>query len=249
MESINEQSVNTQEVAAPEEQNMETVETGSRGDRTQSAEDNRRFAAARRAAEAEFQRKMDAERRHYQMEMDAFAKMRGFDTWDEMKAESSNEVLANAGITPEALAPLLTKAISEHPAVRTALEVTEQATVDKALKEFVDEFPEAGVRTIEDFVNIPHYDQFYDFVGRGLSFKEAYLLSNQDAVMQKKTNAAKQAVLNKANSKEHMQPMQGGNDVAIISVPKETMRMYKQFFPEWSEKKIRDHYAESIEKG
>lgn len=246
METVNEQSENKQGVAEPVQENVQ--EEPEKRER-QSDEDNRRFAAVRRAAEAEFQRKIEAERAHYQMEMDAFAKMRGFESWEEMRSESSTEVLSNAGITPEALAPILTKAISDHPAVRAAVEVTQQATVDKALKEFVDEFPESGVKTINDFVNIPNYDKFYDFVGKGLSFKEAYILSNQDAVMQKRTNAAKQAALNKANSKEHMQPTQGGHDVSVVSVPKETMEMYKQFFPSWSEKKIREHYADSVKKG
>ena len=70
-------------------------------------------------------------------------------------------------------------------------------------------------------------------------------LANKDEVFQKREKAAKQAAYNSMNGKSHLQSTPPGPDTDDVRIPAETLRTYRAWFPDWSDKKIREHYKKS----
>jgi hypothetical protein len=205
-----------------------------------SREDRSAAAAARRQAQAESQARIDAmtERQN------ALARSRGFESFDAMVEFNNNELLEQGKLTPEVLRPYISKALDEHPAIQQARAATEAGAIERSMQEFAAAFPDAGVKSVDDFLKLPNWDGFYGYVGKGLSFVDAYKLSHESDILAKRTAAAKQQALNNMNGKGHMTGSQGGaDDDAGGQVPDETMSYYKNFFPNWTEKQIRSHYA------
>lgn len=211
------------------------------GQKEQSLEERAGYAAARRKAEAEYMAKLNAEK----AKMDNYARMSGFESWDKMEQETSRTQLSEAGINPEALLPLINQAVEHHPSVKAAQEAQVMSAVDHSFEKFKADYPDSGIKTMDDFSKMKNYEQFYKYICNGLDFSDAYLLSNKDTIINKKTNAAKQAALNAVNGKQHMRSNTGGADVETIHVPDDVYQTYKSFFPGWSDKQIRADYAKS----
>ena len=59
-------------------------------------------------------------------------------------------------------------------------------------------------------------------------------------------DAARQAAYNAISSKAHLQQL-GGDDAqaAYVHVPADTLATYRQWFPNWTDARIRAHYAQS----
>lgn len=229
------------EIIPEGENDAEPAEQQQEEKREQSLEERAGFAAARRKAEAEYSARLMAEKAR----MDNYAKLAGFESWDKMEQETSRSQLSDAGIKPEALIPIINQAVEQHPSVKAAQEVQASTVVNRFFDEFKANYPDSGIKSVEDFAQMENYEQFYQYVCNGLSFSDAYLLSNKDSIITKKTTAAKQAALNAVNGKQHMRSTTGDASADTVHIPDETYQMYKDWFPGWTDKQIRAHYAQS----
>ena len=111
------------------------------------------------------------------------------------------------------------------------------------LKEVQEAFPEAkAYKSVMDFPNIRKFGEFRD---KGLSPKEAYIASHPDAVRQSVAASVKQQSLN--DTKNHLKSAvpKGSKDNAV-TMPKETLREWRDMFPKLSDKEIVKLYKESL---
>lgn len=108
-----------------------------------------------------------------------------------------------------------------------------QADIDALNKEY----PSCGIKSAEDIKE----PAIVNYMRRGLSVSEAYYLTHRAELAKKQQEAAKQAVINQANSKNHLKTTKGGAS-DDISVPDDVKEQYKKFFPDWTDKQIAQDY-------
>lgn len=204
-----------------------------------SHEDRSAAAAARRHAEAQYRNRIQA----MEATQDTLARSRGFESFQDMLDYNSNELLEQGRLSPEALSPLVQRALNEHPAIRQMHQQMVAEGVEHSVQEFRSSFPDVGVNSVDDFLRLPNFDSFYGYVSQGLSYVEAYKLSHENDILNRRAAAARQATLNHMYGKGHLIGTQGdaGDDFGFPS--DETLDYYRNFFPSWSEKRIRNHYA------
>ena len=193
------------------------------------------YAAARRQAEAQLN--------EYRSRADSYAKANGYNSFEEMERASRDERLQQVGLDSNLLDPMIADALNAHPVFKAMQQAEMNNIVDQQLREFKAEYPDAGVSSVEDFAKLPHYDKFYDYVSKGLTYQEAYELSHRAELNTKRTAAAKQSVRNAANGKSHLQAETGkGALESPVEAPADVRDMYRQMLG-WDDAKINKHYA------
>lgn len=190
-------------------------------------------------AEIEFQQ---------QSKLNAIAKTRGFDTWDELEEYSERERLEHIGVTDhDGFKSLMEEMIQKNPTVKQAQEILakqEQERRDSFVKEQIKEINsfDTDIKTIDDLTRLDRYDDLIKKVEKGYDLVDAYKLVYFDKVKNKEVESTKQKVLNNLESKEHLKTVSGGA-AKEIHVPADIMAMYKKNIPSMSEADIRKHYA------
>lgn len=126
-----------------------------------------------------------------------------------------------------------TAAKEEKDSERRSLAIKEQmaevSKLDPSLKE------------PKDFLNMPDYGTFKDYVDRGMSFVEALKLMRYDSLINAKAEKAAQASLQKAAGKAHLQSSRSQGSGAA-AVPADVMQMYRALNPGVSDAEIQAHY-------
>lgn len=98
-----------------------------------------------------------------------------------------------------------------------------------------------NIKELKDLAKLETYQKLYDMVKRGYSIADAYRLSNFDALTQKAAEASRQAAMNAAKSKEHLNPaVQRG--AGAVTVPEDVKAEYLAFNPGATEAEIQKHY-------
>lgn len=98
-----------------------------------------------------------------------------------------------------------------------------------------------NIKELKDLAKLETYPQLYDMVKRGYSIADAYRLSNFDALTQKAAEASRQAAMNAAKSKEHLNhTVQRG--AGAVTVPEDVKAEYLAFNPGATEAEIQKHY-------
>lgn len=98
-----------------------------------------------------------------------------------------------------------------------------------------------NIKELKDLAKLETYPQLYDMVKRGYSIADAYRLSNFDALTHKAAEASRQAAMNAAKSKEHLNPtVQRG--AGAVTVPEDVKAEYLAFNPGATEAEIQKHY-------
>ena len=228
-------------------------------------DENSRYAAARRKAEAERDRIISEERAKFEAEKaqleadiigslgytdpatgtlinsrDSLAKFRASQAEAEVKAFAQR-----SGISEEELSSI----IDRHPAVVQAKAAQKQAEIAASKARLTEQLKEItrldpDVKTVDDLLKSEKYNEVKDLVKQGYSLANAYKVVNLDRIISRSADTSKQTALNAINSKSHLiatsVDASGGNSVVI---PDETMKMYKQFNPGWTDKQIAEHYA------
>lgn len=217
----------------------------------QSDEENAKFAAIRRKAEADAKKRMEAE-------MDkAFAGMgltdpytnKPINTKAEMDAylerlhsEQIKEVQEKAGMTQEDYQRFV-DSLPEVQAGKAAMKQVEnleiQARIDKDLGEIRKINP--NIKTMEDVAKLDNFQQLFDMVGRGYSLPDAYKVLNYDSLTSRAVEVAKQQALNSVGNKGHLQPSLPRGQGAI-PVPVEIAAEYRLFNPDATDAEIQAHY-------
>lgn len=253
------------DIGAEGADNTETEAQQPPESQPQSADENRRNAAARRKAEQErvlADLRRDADQRVRDAERNAVIAATGgkvnpytgklIESVEELnafnaafKAENSRQKLQQAGIDPKDLETL----ISQHPAVQQA-QRSDAAARNQMRQKLIDQdIADIGnidpsIKSIEDLMQSPAGAEIEKLVKqRGLSYLEAFKLVNFDRVSAARAAAVGKASAEKAGGKAHLDStMQKAPDA--VSVPAETMQMYKN--AGFSEKEAREKYAQYL---
>lgn len=245
-----------------EESSVEEAPVEEESSEVQSAEENAKYAAARRRAEAEFaerQRRMDEK---YERAFAGFENpithtpiKNAQDYLDALDAQNTLEArkqLESKGIDPNLFEEMVNRQVENNPYVQQAQVVLEEArkrelndTVNEGIKEIQKLNP--SIKTIQDVLNQPTVEQFIEYT-KTMSMVDAYKLANFDALMASKTASAKQAALNNMNGTSHLSQTDGvtdGNDNEV-EIPQNELAQWKRAFPHASAKELRRKYNQSL---
>lgn len=234
----------------------------------QTPEEDSKYAAARRRAEAEWGQRLEAEKARFQAEKDALAAQ----TWQmaygnqpspyigrvpktAQEVALHNEAaqrdrLTQAGIDPN----ILNQYIEQLPAVRQAKEFEERQRqeqvnrhIDSSLKELQRVHPE--IKGFEDVEVLPTYPQIMEKVKRGYSLLDAYELANKDNIIAQRAAAAKQKAINDAAGKGHLVPTTGGVGAVLPEIPKSEYGLWQDSFPNDTPEKLKQRYHNAQKRG
>ena len=263
MEEIMETEVETTEAGVNEQETAETAsigpeETGENEQQTaeaapegvQSAEDNARFAAARRRAEAQFNERIQQERQAakeemvrqmYKGQLDPYtnkpstseADLQAYQqAYQREQEQLTRNQMQQAGIDPS----MLDQMIANNPTVRQAQQVLDRVQMEEGERQMNEAIKEIShldpsITDVAALANHPNAPVFNEYVNRGYSLVDAFRLANFDTLTGKKAAAAKQQAMNNVNGKSHLTTTAGnaGGDDVVID-PQE-MQMMKHAFP------------------
>lgn len=95
------------------------------------------------------------------------------------------------------------------------------------------EYPACEIKKVEDIKD----SGIVDYLKRGLSVADAYYLTHRNEMMEAREAGVRQAAVNQANSKKHLRTT-ADNSRGEEHIPDDVLAEYKNFFPEWDDKKI-----------
>lgn len=236
----------------------------------QTPEENSRYAAARRKAEEERDaavlkaREESAAETKKQIEetlgmlglVNPYTKQ-PIRTVDDLTAyrtaqqqESKARVMKAAGMTEEQYQQF----VADLPEVKAARE-QQTAANDAAKKVMANEAKakldaqmaeitaiDPDIKTVDDLKKMEGYDRFYALVKKGNSLTDAYKLVNMDKIMAGNTAATRQAAINAANSKNHLDRTTT-RGAGAVTVPKDVAEMYRALNPGITEAEIQADYS------
>ncbi len=242
-------SVKGQEVAEPvgtEGGNGQGVAEPEKG--TQTDADNSRFAAARRESEA----RLKAENDFWK----GVAEKRGFKNVDDFKASLEKEDASklNArieevfGTGAEDALGVINDIVKNNPDVKKAQEIIKNNEMKASEKAFNDEVEiikaiDPSIKSFDDVMKLDTFEEMrriYENGGKTLS--EAFKLANLDSIIASRESKAKQSTLNQMNSKDHLNGNKSGTGSSGITIPGETLAMYKKFMPGKTDAEYQAHY-------
>lgn len=232
-------------------------ETGNAEPEPQSPEVNAQYAAMRRRAEAEAERKFSA--RQAQMDAQIAAMCKGithpvtgkpitnaedyFDALAIQQKQAREQELQAKGVDPS----MIDRMIESNPTVMQAqrvLEQTKQREAEEALQRDLADISkyDPNIKGINDLAALPNFNEILDRVQRGASLIDAYKMVNFDNFMQHQNEAARQQAINQMRGKDHLTAPTKGVAQAdeYVEVPAEIMSRWKSEGK--TEKQIRDLY-------
>lgn len=253
------ETVNLEEEApASEEGENEpgSADPAEEGAHVQTPEDNARFAAARRAAEAQ-QRRID----------EAYAKRFGnfknpltgkpittaqeyIDAIDAQEHLQQVQELNEKGIDPQTLNSL----IMNNPVMKQAQQMIAANTVRQAEDQIEKDLKavtaiDPTIKTVSDLAKLDTFPQIMDLVrNHNLGVDKAYQLANMDKVLQRQTAAAQQTVINQTRGKAHMNPISGGQQTGgnLHEIPAAELPIWKEFYPDLTMAQLKEKYNSTL---
>ena len=239
---------------------------GKTGEDGRDREKDAQFAAARRRAEADFQKKLDAQKEESENKINEIlsslhiedpytgkeiSSVKEFEDYkNKVSEEEISTQLENSGITRDTI----DKLISEHPAVKRAAEIEQklgeeertakEAAISKAIEADIKAISEIDpdIRTMEDISAADTEGKILELVKKGYSLKDAYIVSNYEKISEKKETAARQSAMNEINSKTHLGRTAGGGRNTLAEVPADIRAQYLYMNPEMSDEDIQKDY-------
>ena len=251
-----------QEAAAPvvtDNAEQQTGEVGSENaaaevKEPQSAEVNASFAAARRKAEEEYNSKLQGINDEFKRVFGDIKNPvtgKNIETYQDylqaveyQKAESRNKMLQEKGVDPK----LIEQIVNETPAVRQAQQILEENNKAEAQRRLESDLKEIGklAPEITSFEDLEKHESCADvvaYVEKGLSLVDAFKLANYNRLSAKTTEAAKQAAVNQAKSKGHMETT---NSISTVDnskeIPLAELEKWRAFFPDASMQELKEKY-------
>ena len=217
----------------------------------QTDEENARYAAMRRKAEADAEKRMNAE-------LDkSIASLGLTDPYTnkpitnhaEMQAyrqrfveEQRKEMQEKAGMSPDdyqRFVDSLPEVQAGKAAQQKVMDLEIRAKIDSQMREIQMISPE--IKSMEDLSKLDNFDKLYDMVGKGYELADAYKVLNYDRLTAKAAEAAKQQALNSIGGKNHLQPVTPRGQGAV-PVPADVVAEYRALMPEATDAEIQAHY-------
>lgn len=212
----------------------------STGGKAQTPEENSRYAAARRKAEAE---------------RDLAVQKAREETREEMKRELEESIRALGLKSPSAKEPaaamLAERAerakLAEQAEQAERAKLAQRAMAERAMAEIERQIGEIreldpSITSLADLKKMDSYGRFYELVKRGNTLTDAFRLVNMDRLTAKAGEAAKQAALNQVASKAHLDRTVT-RGAGSVTVPADVIAEYRAFNPDAADAEIRAHWA------
>lgn len=167
------------------------------------------------------------------------------------------EQLTAAGLQPNVIEQMVNQMVSQHPMVLQAQKAVEAAGAQQAqavelqaqeaigaeMKKITAADP--SIKTLEDIAKMPTAPQFNAYVQRGLSLEESFYLANRQSIDTQRQAAAKQAAINQAKGKEHLNPV-GDTGTGEVMVPPNVAQEYRAMMPGATDEQIQKEYAQYL---
>lgn len=157
----------------------------------------------------------------------------------------------------EAMQTLLNEQLMNNPMMEKINQVSEyleQQALDNNIRSELDEFNteyDQKLTSYKDIANLDNSDDIYNFMEKGLTVSQAYIIANKDSIINKAAKETKQETINNIAGRSHMSANGAGTGnadkvVQISDMPPETYNMYKRLFKgKKSDKQILDHWKKS----
>ena len=241
----------------------------------QSAEENSKYAAARRKAEAErdlaVQKAREETRAAMQAELTESIKAlglknpytkepivdkAGLDAYrQQFELDKKSRFAKKAGMNDTEFQQFVND-LPEVKEARAKAEAAEEAQkavqaerakaeIERQLGEIREMDP--AISSLEDLTKMENYQKFYDLVKRGNTLTDAYRLANFEKLTSQQTEQAKQAALNRVNSKSHLDRTTT-RGAGAVTVPADIIAQYREFNPDATMEEIRAHWAKYSKK-
>lgn len=248
-----------QEVADPEETEVDDYEESEETQEVaepepQSEEQNSIYANMRRKAEADAQRKMDRKIQALCKDVTHPITGKPITTFAEYEdaISAQNRLQAERELEANNVdISVLDNYINNSPVLAQAqaiIEQNQQERADAQLKSDLEELHQlnSDVSTINDIAADPRFDEILAKVRNGASLVEAYKIVNFDILMNKNSKGAKQAAINQARGKAHLEPTEALGESTEGGIDETMLANLRSNFPEKSEKEIRKLYKQTF---
>jgi hypothetical protein len=220
----------------------------------QTSDDNARYAAARRRAESEAKAKYDRRMEEMNRRFAALAKANGVTDVDGAEAylrrveeESLDARLKENQLTGEDIRKMVSDMVENNPLVVEARETTVRAQLEADIKRISKLDPD--IHNADDLYASEGFQDVLKAVQeQGLNVYDAYRLVNFDRLMDKKSAASKQAAINQAKGKSHMEPVGGTSTPASneVEIPEKALPKWKRAYPHLTHEQLRKKYNDAI---
>ena len=261
-------SVNNESVAETQETEAEVVTTDVNTDSSetieaegqqlaegneaeiQSAEENAKYAAARRRAEQEFAKRQRESDLAFERRFAGYtnpitgqpirSQKDYFDALDAQEKLQMEQSLQSGSVTADELNSYIEKQINNNPAILQAqqiIEATKQLEIQNRLENDVKEIQklDSSVKSIDDILNKDNAAAMIQYVNdHNVSLADAYKMFNYDALVSQMTAGAKQATINSMKNTQHLNQTNGitNSDDGGVDIPSEELPQWKRAFPD-----------------
>ena len=241
----------------------EVESTSQEKSNVQSAEENAKYAAARRKAEAEFAQYRANEDAEYARRFGDYenpithqpirSKKDYFDALDAQEELKRNAELQEKGIDPKVFEDMVNRQVNNNPVVLQAQQVMQmeqqrqiEATLENDMKVISSLNP--GLKTVNDVMNLPNADRLISLVQTGLTLADAYKVANFDDLMAGKSASAKQAALNTMNGTSHLTQTDSlaSAENGEVEIPNNELDAWKRAFPHATMTELRKKYNSTL---
>ena len=244
----------SEEQTANDEQNSTTV---------QSAEDNAKFAAARRQAEREFQAKQSQVDNYYATKFAGYTNpltnqpIRSEQDYrnalDAQEIVAQRQELQEKGIDPDMLSQIVSRQVENNPVVRQAQAVM-QDTINKQSNQMITEDIkeimriDPNVKSIDDIAKLPNVSQILSLTQTGMRFSDAYKVANMDSLINNKAGAAKQAAINNMKGTQHLNATNNinANNDSSVDIPSSELTNWQDAYPNLSMAELKKKYNQTL---
>ena len=174
-----------------------------------------------------------------------------FMAWQEQHRKDQMAKDLEAGKLSE---EILNQVISQHPVVQKAQALIEQNGADAAASQQAAMAAQVEaemleirkldptIQTVDDLKNMPSFQPFYELVGKGYSFLDAFRLANFDRLTAQAAQSGREQAAANARSKDHLTGAGNSRGAGAVSVPKGEMDMYRLLNPGATDAQIQAHY-------
>ena len=206
----------------------------------QSDEINSQFAAARKAEEA-YNRKMSGINSEVKRLFGSVVNPvtgKNIETMEDylqacehQQRETLNQQLTEKGIDPN------------------LIENNQRAEVQKQLDEDIKAVTAMApeIKSLEDLEKHASYASVLEYVNKGLRLPDAFKLANFDSISTRQTAAAKQAAINQARSKGHLETTTSVSDSSnLADIPENEISKWREYFPGLSDEELKKKYNQTL---
>lgn len=240
----------------------EVAETNEAAER--NVEEDARFANVRRKAEADAKARYEAQTKSAD---DEFKRLFGsyknpvtgkpiesvrdyVEAFKAQQKQDREEELRSKGVDPQ----MIEEMVNNSPIVQQANAVMQRSLQAEAQRQFANDLKivseiDPAIKTEEDLIKHSSYPKVLELVTQNrLSLPDAYKLANYAELSARNNAAVKQAAINQAKGKQHMEATGAGvaENTELVEVPASMMATYKQFYPNLTEAQIKAKYNEML---